>query len=81
MPSDSLVDSLGTWRRSHYSGDLGSVPPGQEVTVFGIIASIRNQGRITFVILLDSQGLVQITIGNDADEALQKRNVANGASC
>lgn len=74
MHSDSLVDSLGTWRRSHYSGDLGSVPAGQEVTVFGMIASIRDQGKITFVILLDSQGLVQITIGNDdADEALQKK--------
>jgi len=69
-----LVDPLGNWRRSHYSGELGRVPSEQEVTVMGMIATIRKQGRITFVILLDSHGLVQITISNDdANAALQKK--------
>ncbi|MCS7116829.1 MAG: aspartate--tRNA(Asn) ligase [Nitrososphaerales archaeon] len=56
---------LEGWRRSHYSIDITPSCDGAEVTVFGWVASIREQGGITFLILQDREGILQITIRKD----------------
>jgi len=59
------LDDLGDWRRTHYSSNLSPALDGQECTVFGWIASIRHQGNITFIVIVDKDGLIQITAKKD----------------
>ena len=56
------IDPLGDWRRTAYSVDVTPNLQGKQVTIFGWIVSIRNQGGITFVILRDKDGEVQLTV-------------------
>ena len=53
---------MGNLRRSHYSNDILPSINGDQVVVFGIVASIRNHGKLTFLILEDLKGIVQLTI-------------------
>ncbi len=62
---DSKLDKLDDWRRTHYSSDLSPQLDGKESVVFGWIASIRHQGNITFIILADKDGFMQITVKRD----------------
>jgi aspartyl-tRNA synthetase len=55
------IDKLNSWRRTHYSDEIVPELENQKVTVFGWISSIRTQGQITFLILNDKNGIVQIT--------------------
>jgi nondiscriminating aspartyl-tRNA synthetase len=57
-----LEKSLGTWRRTHYSKETLPGIAGEKVTVFGWVSSIRTQGGITFVMLNDKEGQVQVTV-------------------
>ena len=59
------IDSLGNWRRTHYSKDIRPSEEGKEVTVFGWVSGIRNQGGIVFVIMTDKDGVAQITVHKD----------------
>lgn len=56
------IDELGDWRRTHRSVDLSPKLEGQQVTVMGWVSSIRRQGGIVFLILQDSEGVVQVTV-------------------
>ncbi len=56
------IDELGDWRRTHRSVDLNPNLEGQQVTVMGWVSSIRRQGGIIFLILQDSEGVVQVTV-------------------
>jgi nondiscriminating aspartyl-tRNA synthetase len=56
------VDKMGSWRRTHYSTDIGPELDGQEVLVFGWIHEIRDLGGLRFLILQDKTGKLQITI-------------------
>jgi aspartyl-tRNA synthetase len=56
-----LTDSLGNWRRTHYSKRIDPQLSGEEVTVMGWIHEIRDLGGIIFVLLRDRDGLTQIT--------------------
>jgi len=47
---------------------------GQEVILGGWIHSIRRQGKITFILLRDRTGIVQIAAGSDAVKPLALRN-------
>lgn len=58
-------DELGDWRRKHYSSNLTPELDGEETIVFGWIASIRHQGNITFIVIVDKDGLMQITVKKD----------------
>lgn len=62
---DLKLDELGDWRRTHYSSELSPQLDGKESIVFGWIASIRHQGNITFIILADKDGFMQITVKKD----------------
>jgi len=55
------VDSLGDWRRTHYSNMIGPSLDGKKVIVFGWVEDVRDLGGITFITLRDREGLLQIT--------------------
>jgi nondiscriminating aspartyl-tRNA synthetase len=75
------LDSIGDWRRTHYSADVRPELDGQEVTLFGWVQEIRDLGGIRFIILQDREGTVQVTVPRkkvsaevlSKADALQKR--------
>jgi aspartyl-tRNA synthetase len=75
------LDSIGDWRRTHYSADVKPEMDGEEVTLFGWVQEVRDLGGIRFVILQDRSGTIQVTIlrkkaGSEVlsrSEVLQKR--------
>ena len=56
------ADSLGEWRRTHFSTDIKPEVEGNEVILLGWVRDIRNLGGIRFFILQDKAGIVQITV-------------------
>jgi len=56
-----LTDSLGEWRRTHYSKRIDPEMSGEQITVMGWIHEIRDLGGIIFVLLRDRDGTIQIT--------------------
>ena len=70
------IDNLDTWRRTAYSNDITKENAGEEVIVFGWVASYRDQGNLIFIIINDKSGSVQITIKKNEikDEIYQKVN-------
>ncbi len=68
------IDELGEWRRTHHSSDIAPELEGKNVTVFGRVVSIREQGGINFIILQDKYGILQITAkeGEVSDKILAK---------
>ncbi len=56
------LDSIGDWRRSHYSVDVKPELDGQEVTLFGWVQDVRDLGGLRFVILQDREGTIQVTV-------------------
>jgi len=58
-------EELNGWRRTCYSTDVTPELEGKEVTIFGRVVSIREQGGITFIILQDMRGIVQATVHRD----------------
>lgn len=67
------LEDLGDWRRTHYSADLSPKSDGEEVILFGIVASIRRQGAISFLILSDCKGLIQIVVDPKADRDVVRK--------
>ena len=57
-----MADELGDWRRTHYSTQVTPALDGQNVTVFGWVGSVRRQSGITFVMLNDKEGKMQVTL-------------------
>lgn len=57
-----IADELGNWRRTHYSTQVTPALDGQDVTVFGWVGSVRRQSGITFVLLNDKEGKMQVTL-------------------
>lgn len=56
------LDSIGDWRRTHYSSEVKPELDGVEVTLFGWVYEIRELGGLIFVILQDREGTVQLTV-------------------
>jgi len=56
------LDSVGDWRRTHYSVDVKPEMDGGEVTLFGWVQEIRDLGGIRFLILQDREGTIQVTV-------------------
>jgi aspartyl-tRNA synthetase len=71
------LDSMGDWRRTHYSVDVKSEMDGQEVTLFGWVQEIRDLGSLRFIVLQDREGTVQITVlkKKASSEVLSKSDV------
>ncbi|HML02941.1 MAG TPA: aspartate--tRNA(Asn) ligase [Candidatus Bathyarchaeia archaeon] len=68
------IDSLGGWRRTHYTAEIKPELDGKEVIVFGWVKEIRDLGAIRFLILRDREGNVQVTISRKkaSKEVLEK---------
>jgi nondiscriminating aspartyl-tRNA synthetase len=56
------LDSVGDWRRTHYSVDVKPEMDGNEVTLFGWVQEIRDLGALRFIILQDREGTIQVTV-------------------
>ncbi|MEM4245985.1 MAG: aspartate--tRNA(Asn) ligase [Candidatus Bathyarchaeia archaeon] len=56
------LDPLGDWRRTHYSTQILPGLDGIEVTVFGWVEEKRDLGNLSFFILRDREGSVQVTV-------------------
>lgn len=71
------LDSIGDWRRTHYSVDVKPEMDGAEVTLFGWVQEIRDLGGIRFIILQDREGTIQVTIPRKkvSGEVLAKSDV------
>jgi aspartyl-tRNA synthetase len=71
------LDSIGNWRRTHYSVDVKPELDGQEVILFGWVQEIRDLGGIRFIILQDRQGTIQVTVPRKkvSGEVLAKSDV------
>ncbi|MCK4439842.1 aspartate--tRNA(Asn) ligase, partial [Candidatus Bathyarchaeota archaeon] len=71
------LDSIGDWRRTHYSVDVKPKLHGQEVTLFGWVQDVRDLGGIRFVILQDREGTIQVTVPRKKvnNEVLSKSDV------
>ncbi|PDM26547.1 aspartate--tRNA(Asn) ligase [Candidatus Bathyarchaeota archaeon B24-2] len=59
------VEPMGDWRRTHYSVDVTPDKSGESVILMGWVQDIRDLGGITFIILEDIKGKVQITVPRD----------------
>ncbi len=60
-------ESLGDWKRTHYTNQIVPALNGKEVIVTGFVREIRDLGKLTFVVLADREGMVQITIKHKPD--------------
>jgi aspartyl-tRNA synthetase len=71
------LDSIGDWRRTHYSVDVKPELDGSEVTLLGWVQEIRDLGGIRFIILQDREGTIQITIPRKkvSSEILSKSDI------
>ena len=71
------LDSIGDWRRTHYSVDVKPELDGQEVTLFGWVQDLRDLGGIRFIILQDREGTIQVTVPRKkvSREVLSKSDV------
>jgi len=54
-------DTLASWKRSHYTHEISPNMEGQDVTLLGWVSEKRDLGGITFIVLRDREGKVQIT--------------------
>jgi len=59
---DNRIDSMGNWRRTHFSDEIKAEMDGKEIIVTGWVNSIRKLGKLVFVILRDREGMIQIVI-------------------
>lgn len=68
------IDTLGDWRRTHYSTDVKPELDGEDVTIMGWVRDIRDLGGIRFVVLQDKEGIVQVTVphGKVSKDVLRK---------
>jgi len=72
-----ILDSIGDWRRTHYSVDVKPEMDSEEVTLFGWVQEIRDLGGIRFIILQDREGTIQVTVPRKkvSSEVLSKSDV------
>ena len=65
---------LGKWRRTHYSNQLSPALADFDVTVMGWVLSVRGHGNISFMMIKDKEGEIQVLAktGSCPDEIHEK---------
>ena len=67
------METMGNLRRTHYSVALSEANVGEEVTVAGYVAKVRDLGAVVFCDVRDTKGVVQLNFGDDCSaETLEK---------
>ncbi len=69
-----IETDLGNWRRTHYSNQLSPKMADSDVTVMGWVLSVRGHGNISFMMLKDKEGEIQILAkaGSCPDDVREK---------
>jgi len=57
-----MTDTLGNWKRTHYSTDIVPELDGREAVLFGWVQDLRDLGKILFMTVRDKNGVFQITV-------------------
>ena len=55
------LEQLGSLRKTHYSSELSQKLNNKEVVVGGWVSRIRKLGKMTFIVLQDKCGTIQLT--------------------
>ncbi len=65
---------LEKWRRTHYSNQLSAKIAESQVTIMGWVLSVRGHGNISFMMIKDKEGEIQVVAkaGSCPDEIREK---------
>src|ERR1019366_3960510 len=70
---ETQLDFLGDLRRTHTCGQLRAADAGSRALLMGWVHRHRDLGGVIFIPLRDRDGVTQIAIHADADEAAHRR--------
>ena len=63
-----MADNMNGLKRTHYCGEVTKA--GEEVTVSGFVAKIRDLGNLIFIDLRDKTGIVQLAFNDETDREI-----------